>query len=382
MTEMIPVEQNNASSPNPEETSSFTVIGSGIIGLLTAHQLVDQGHKVTVVSREGQPNMGTNSTSAIAVGQFLPWLPEAHARTVMHGMSSGLSEIVDFGREFYTDLAKHPAETGVMPVRNVELVGEADPWPTNLPSAMNVESLELPEPIAITGPDGKPEQFTEEYIFDTFSINTRKTLAWLAQQAKEKGVKFEVAHIKPEDLARMEGVVINATGMGAQELTGAIDIRHYKGHTIIIQPREGQMVPTEAISASDLIIVPREDGTVIAGALYRENPKRPQPEADEAEELLARLAELATKTVGLVEGLNPELFTEGEIIVHQAGYRVVIGSGGIRVAPDEKLENILHAYGFSGIGWSVGPHFAKTIAQKAIAMHHKRRNNVTGGSHT
>ena len=379
MTEMPPAEQANMSTPpSNEAVGSFTVIGSGIIGVLTAHELADQGHQVKIVSREGQPNLGTSSTSALAIGQFLPWLPEAEAKTLTKGVSSDLTTIVGNGRKFYATLAEHPEETGVMPMRYVELVDEAEPWPVDLPGAMNTEPVKLAEPIEITAADGHVMRFTEKYIFDTFSINTRKTLAWLAGQAAAKGVTFERVYIQPEDLQGMDGVLINASGMGAQELTGATDIRHNKGHTILIRPRAGQM-PVEAISVADLNIMPREDGTVIAGVLHRENPTRPQPEADEAAELLTRLTELATKASGLVKGLDPKLFTDGEIIMHQGGYRVVIESGGIRVSPDEKLENLLHAYGFSGIGWSVGPHFAKTIAQKAIAMHH---NNVTGGAHT
>ena len=45
------------------------------------------------------------------------------------------------------------------------------------------------------------------------------------------------------------------------------------------------------------------------------------------------------------------------------------------MSPDIETENLLHAYGFAGIGWSVGPHFAEIIAKEANKLHDKIGNN-------
>ena len=380
MTEMI--QHNNQTVPAPEpnfedkqDAKHFSIVGSGVIGLLTAHELADQGHSVTVYSHEGQPTPNTDSTSAIAIGQFLPWLPEEHAKTVLGNLGRDIGEVVDESRTFFAELAKNPAETGVISIRNVELINDSLPWPEGLPAAMRVEEKPLQQAIGLTDPKGETVEYDKELDFDTFSINTRKTLTWLAATAAAKGVRFEQQHISPEQLHELDGVIINASGMGAKELTRSEDIHHYKGHTILLRPQPGQKVPTEAISVDDLIIMPREDGTVIAGALYRNNPNRPVPERDEAEELLNRLTELAERTGHMVDGLDKSLFEESNILLHSAGYRVVVEPSGIRVAPDEKTEHLLHAYGFSGIGWSVGPVFAKKIAAQAVEIHHKLKGN-------
>jgi glycine/D-amino acid oxidase-like deaminating enzyme len=358
--------------PTPAEAGRFTVIGSGVIGLMTASELAQQGHDVTVVSKEGQPGLGSDSTSINAVGQFLPWLPEGHADKVMGGFSDELDAVVEHSRGFYSELAKNPEQTGVMPLRNVELINDELPWPAGLAEAMRAELSPLEHPVTITGPDGKDSILTDQYIFDTFSINPRKAVVFLAEKAKTEGVKFVVGKVSPEELAQLEGVVVNATGVGAQELTGDTEVQHYKGHTIILRPKEGHELPKKAISVDDLIIMPRENGTMVVGALYKENPERQVPEDEEAKELFDRVGDLASKTADIVDGLDPELFEHSDILQHSAGYRVVRSSGGIRVEADEKLQHVLHAYGFSGIGWSVGPVFAKRIAGQAIDMHTKK----------
>jgi len=132
-------------------------------------------------------------------------------------------------------------------------------------------------------------------------------------------------------------------------------------------------VPRQALSVEDIVMMPREDGTAVCGALYIEEPQRPIPEADEAQELFLRLRETFQKMAVMVDGLEPDLLDHVDVVVHSAGYRVEVEGTGIRVAPDEKNERLLHAYGFGGLGWSVGPHFAQKIAAMAHKMHQQRK---------
>lgn len=371
MADSIPVPDPNVLQAN-EEPGRFTIVGSGVVGLLVANELAQQGHAVQVVSAEGKPSMSTDSTSSNAIGQFLPWMPEGHAGGVMGDLPLG--EVVEGSRSFWAELAEDPHETGVMAVENVELLTDGSPWPTDLPEAMHVSEKMLDQPVTFIDPDGKEVPFDKEYTFGTFSISARKAMAYLAKRAEELGVRFEQRSLSPQDLEQLEGIVINAAGLGARDFDEGQEVKFFKGHTFLIQPGADSPALVQALSVEDLIIMPREDGTVICGALYRENPERPVPEADEAEELKARLGALVKEMAPLVEGLDPDLFDTGEVLVHSAGYRVELANGGIRVAPDEKNEKLLHAYGFAGVGWSVGPHFAREIASMAREMHAKINN--------
>ncbi len=251
-----------------------------------------------------------------------------------------------------------------MAVRNVELVKSGFPWPEGLPEAMNTTVRELDSPVMVLDPDGQEVSFDSVYEFDTFSISGRKAIAYLANLAEEQGVQFEKRGITRQELEALDGVVINASGIGSGELSGQ-PIVNYKGHTFVAKPRDEFLLPKEALSVDDLIMMPRADGTVVFGALYIENPERPVPEAEEAKHLIDRLTLLIRRAASFVEGLDPELLNHSDILSHSAGYRVESSTGGMRVAPDEENEKLLHAYGFGGIGWSVGPYFAKKIADMA-----------------
>jgi len=362
------------SAPIPD-VQKYTVLGSGIVGLLTANVLAEQGHDVTVISKEGRPDNQASNTSANAIGQFLPWVPEEHAETLLGDVD--LAEVTDYSRQFYAELARNPELTGVMPIRNVELVQSVAPWPKGLPEAMAVIEEPLAEPVAFTDPKGEKVPFDTVLRFDTFSINARKAIGYLAEKAEKAGAKFVKAKFSKETMTELEGVVINATGIGAHEIDTVSQVNHFKGHTFVIKPRTGQQTPAEALSVEDLIIMPREDGTIICGALYIEDPARPVPEAEEAEALFSRLGALLTDVsdAGLVDGLSPDLIQGADIISHNVGYRVEADGVGIRVAPDDENERLLHAYGFGGIGWSVGPHFAHKIAAEAAKLHVKLKEN-------
>ncbi|GEM_PF-2562800 len=353
-----------------EEPQEFTIIGSGIVGISVARELAQKGRTVRVISVEGKPALNTDSASAIAIGQFLPWLPEGHAAT----QDLNLQEVVDATRSFYEVLASNPHETGVMKVSNVELVNADHPWPDGLPEAMNVVARTLAEPIRFPKPDGTDELYDKEYIFDTFSIDVRKTLAFLADQAEKEGVRFEQKKMSPEELEYLDGITINAGGSGAYEFDPTRQVKNYKGHTFILRPKQGYVIPKQALSVEDLIVMPREDGSVVCGALYLEDPSRPIPEESEAKELLKRLGRLIKDSSPLVEGLDPELLAHCDIMSHSAGYRVDLEGGGMRIAKDEHSKHLLHAYGFSGVGWSVGPHLAKRIAGMALDMHDEGSN--------
>lgn len=358
-------------SNNELQSGRYNVLGAGVIGLLTAIELAREGHAVTVHSREGRPGSGADSTSANAIGQFLPWVPTEHADSLLGGVS--LQEVAEHSRGFYAEMAQEPHVTGVLELGNVELLPRDQEWPEGLPDAMHATEEKLEATIPFVDPDGEELACDTALKFNTFSINSRKTVSYLANKAEELGVEFNQKVISEEDLNELDGVIINAMGIGAEALDHT-EVNYFKGHTFVIKPQVGYF-PAQALSVEDLIMMPREDGTVVCGALYIEDPNRPVPEAREAKELFDRLGRLldGVASTGIVDGLKEGLIENSEVLLHSAGYRVEVSAGGIRVAPDEKHERLLHAYGFGGIGWSVGPHFAQKIAEQAKILHSNLR---------
>lgn len=358
--------------------SQFTVVGAGVIGLLTARELARRGHRVRILAKEGRPGAYTSSTSAAAVGQFLPWLPEGHENDLPTEAVGGMDSLVDCGRKLYGEMAHNSRLTGVSAVRNVELLTERGDWPAGLPAAMLVEATPLASPIGVPGPaeSGSDLMVTRQYVFDTYSINTPKTLRFLASEAALGGVEFQRKDISPDELADIGGVVINAAGDGIKALTSQPGISYFKGHSITIKPERGYL-PQQALSVDDLIIMPREDGTVIIGApYYPPQGSTPIPQKNEAAELVRRIDLLCTRAHHLVAGLRPDLMARSKVLYHTAGYRVSFDETGIYVGPDSLARNVLHANGFIGIGWSAGPAYAKHIADQAERL--RTVNHVAG----
>ncbi|RMI33255.1 NAD(P)/FAD-dependent oxidoreductase [Nocardia stercoris] len=346
--------------------AAFTVVGAGVIGLLTAHELADRGYPVTVLATEGRPGAYTGSTSSIAAAQFLPWVPPAHLESMRDGLQN-LESIVSCGREFYGDLARRPGETGVMAVGNVELVGR-DSWPAGLAASMRVTETRLDAPIELPSGGGPPVTVTERYCFDTFSIDAVKALAYLAHDAARKGVEFRRRTVTADDLRELPGVVVAATGDGAQRLTGDPDLEHFKGHVVTLRPHRGYL-PDQILGADDLVVVPHENGTVRIGAPYYAPAGRSVPQRREAQDLLRRLPILLERVAHLAAGLRPDLLRHCDILYHSAGNRVGFRSGDIRIEVDSERPNVLHANGFIGVGWSVGPSYARIVADQALALH-------------
>lgn len=360
--------ENRSVAVPKNETTDFTVLGSGVMGVLVAKTLAEHGHRVTVVSSEGMPSQESgDSTTSIAVGQFLPWVPEGEIKGVL------VQEAVEAGREFYNLLAQDPHTTGVMSLDNIEFVSVDAPWPIDLPEAMNVMEKTLDHPIEVLDPENNLVEFDTIYTFPTFSINVRKTLGYLAKEARNAGVQFVQQRVSSNELDSLDGVIINAAGPGSEEFDETKDVTLVKGHTFRLLPNKKSPQLLQAVSVDDLIIMPREDGTIVCGALYLPDPTNHLPEADEVASLIERLSHLVKTVSDEVDGLDPMLFSNSTILSHSAGLRVKVNHDGVRVAPDKTNERLLHAYGFSGIGWSVGPHFASRISQMARDIHSRRR---------
>lgn len=332
------------------------IIGSGVVGLILARELAEQGAPVTVVSknRAGEPG---STVSSIAVGQFLPFhMAEQTER-------NSFAKDIDYSREFYNNLALNPEVTGVMRVHNVELFSEDKDWPPGLAEGMRAIKTELPEPVVLHGPNGE-SIYTHIYSFDTFSINTGKTIGYLSEQAAAAGVQFEVRQITRPELLSAEKTVVDISGTGSKELSGNDELQFFKGHTIIYSPPADLPRLRTAISVDDLIIMPREDGTIVVGALYleRDTPFE-SPQESDALELFERIGELARVSVDGFAMDPGQLLRPEYITAHAAGNRVV-SKGDVQIDTDHQNSNVTHAYGFGGLGWSLGPAIAKDIVKK------------------
>ncbi|WP_433208572.1 FAD-dependent oxidoreductase [Nocardia sp. CA-107356] len=354
------------------ETSTVTVVGQGIAGVLTAHNLARRGYHVKVVTKGGEP------TSVAAGAQFLPWVPKKMADSLYRSVGN-LEEAVSVGRSFYERLAQNPELTGVMRVKNYEFAGP-EKWPDDLASAMRAEVITLDEPIELPGSDGEMYRADTMYVIDSYSIDTPKTLRFLKHQAAEEGARFEEKTVTMAnqdnrgpsvfnketvtlaDLATTSDAVVVAIGDGARELMNNPNFENIKGHVIRLRLRDGTRLQV-AVSADHLIILPTADEHEIkVGAWNNPDPRTHLPEKEDAEHLLKHQEQLIAAT-GALLGIPVDLLEEAEVVSHHAGQRSKY-SGGIFIEDDDYLRNVLHFNGLYSTGWSLSPLLSEFVAEE------------------
>ena len=102
-------------------------------------------------------------------------------------------------------------------------------------------------------------------------------IEWLRKRVEAKGVKFVRATVSSFDEFRtpsdkfgpVPDVLINATGNGARELLGDLDVEPIRGQTILLRDTDGQLSKQMMLRSGNdyCYIIPRLDGTVIIGGI-------------------------------------------------------------------------------------------------------------------
>jgi len=368
-------EGEHAHQPEQKEAMvqpEVMVVGAGVIGLSVALELQRQGFHATVLDVVDPRDMAHQQTSVAATGLSLAFLDPSEA-TGDNDHAKQAEQIVEAGKatqEIYAELAQNPHTTGIMEILGVELVADDEDWPEYLKELMDVEEFDAQPPVTLNSSDGSVKTYTRYYTFKTYSINTPKTLKFMADMLELEGGSFIINKgINNKKLDRdnllafaEETPVIDATGMGFRELADDPALEPVKGHSIIFRPESP--VPPVSFSIDDLNLIPREDGSFIIGTLHRPNDASTIPKGDEATEVIERVkAVLQSGPIGPFS-VDPRILDDTPYI-HSAGVRANHPAG-IQIRYDKDTNAITHASGFSGVGWSVGPGIAPEIVKISV----------------
>jgi D-amino-acid oxidase len=283
------------------------VVGSGVIGLTCAHRLVRAGHRVEVWSRDAV----ADTTSAVAAALWYPYraLPE-DAVTRWAGATYDMLAI----------LSVRP-ETGVSLVRGRELFRELQPdpwWAAAVPRLRRVADL--------------PPGYADGYQFAAPVVRMPTYLPWLLDELAAAGVP--VVRRTVTDLAAVPAdVVVNATGLGARELSGDAQLTGVRGQVVrVADPGLAGWTLDEHHPDGMVYVVPR--GTdVVCGGTAVDGTESTAPDPAEAERILARC-----------RAVVPEL-ANAPVLGHAVGVRPA--------RPAVRLERagaVVHCYGHGGAG--------------------------------
>jgi glycine/D-amino acid oxidase-like deaminating enzyme len=347
----------------PNLSHPVRVIGSGVIGTLAAIRLAKLNYPVTIYDTDTGLRGGTSSA---AVGQFLPYLSPT---CKLEGDAAlQIERATKSSRQFYERLSHQPSMSGVMRINNVELVHPQHDWPEELKRIMNVEQITTP-PLTMIDHSGAKVVVNMAYLFDTYSINVPKTLKFLHAMAAKLGVQFVNKHIlTPEDgdISDIKQHTVVCAGLNSVSFSSsANEVFPSKGYTLTFGSPDSPAwanTPPTAISFDDMVIIPREDGTIVAGGLNLKSAN-PTVNRGEVETFRARLIALSQIRAGNFVGLPVDISSDKHLTELRAGTRSSLARNPWLIAKDPANPQTIVATGFGGIGWSVGPGVARQISR-------------------
>ena len=398
----------------PDSSSKhIVVIGGGVSGLMTAWILLDKGFKVTILAEHwawSKDFQHSRLTSQIA-GALWEFPPGGCGVTEMTHPPPGWAQLEHYEEwalqsyEFYDKLLnlkdkRHKAEYGLAMTKLNQFFYKSLPEKPNTTSQdADVKKVahieENDKKNRMTGfqrhPNngksmeswlkdigiGEPywKQLKDAYTHNAPIVNTDKAMKYLMAHIRNKGADMETLLVKmplKEQLAKhgyTPDGVINATGLGAENLGDPTDVFPVRGAIKRIANTDNEkfknldeayLVPTQVVDPTSpndhtktVFLVPRSDEILIVGSIVQPYNDDLDLTADspEVENMWKRartfLPSLDDAKVieeyPLAQGLRP--FT-----AKNAKVRADTSSG----------LNLVHNYGHGGSGWTLAVGCART----------------------
>ncbi|KAK7419748.1 hypothetical protein QQX98_003120 [Neonectria punicea] len=198
------------------------------------------------------------------------------------------------------------------------------------------------------------------YVYDGLVVNPTQYLPWLVQRLKKNGVSFTCKTLEPMDeLATLTGakVLVNASGLGTKTLASDEAVLGIRGQTMFV--KTDKLDEAMIIQGSQYTyIIPRvSDGGVILGGVTQPGDNRVQPD-------MSLRSDILTRVTSMTNGAFSELDVHRDVVKDIVGFRPS-RTGGIRV---ERVGNVVHAYGFSGLGYLFAFGAAKRVRELVLQM--------------
>ncbi|KAJ5104002.1 nucleotide-binding domain-containing protein [Penicillium argentinense] len=299
------------------------IIGSGIIGLLSALTLTDAGYKVTIVARD-LPGDETQDWAS-------PW---AGVSIYPHPDVGGHSLQTENFKYFWA-LAHRDPTSGVQVVKATEYYDDREDdssiwYKTMVPRYRLILKEKLPK--------GAKLGFT----YTSMTINPEFYLPWVQKQLEARGVKFIRKELKSiEEAKKITGAkfIVHASGLGAFDLANDKNVEGIRGQTMFVKTNFEELKMHQGSHYT--YVIPRmfTNGAIIGGVSQPGNLDRNVDQNLRAD-ILQRVKTLTNGEIGPVD---LEKSVKKDIVAFRPGRK-----GGYRL---EAEGNTVHAYGFAGLGY-------------------------------
>ncbi|MFE2939277.1 FAD-dependent oxidoreductase [Streptomyces sp. NPDC059255] len=291
------------------------VVGAGVAGLTTAVVLAEAGASVHVIA-EQVPGV----TSLAAGAMWGPYLVEPKDKVDQWGQRS---------LEIFRELSEDPT-TGVRLTSGVEAsrTAEAPPdWAADLPG------------FRPCGPAELPPGFTSGYRFMVPLIDMPAYLGYLSRRLDAAGGTVERRRLASLADAGSASVIVNCSGLGAQELVPDPALRPIRGqHVVVTNPGLTEFFSEDTGLSPDLLCIYPHGDTVVLGGTAIDGEGDLASDDNMAAGIVARCAEV-----------EPRLM-KARVLEHRIGARPTRSTVRVEGQLWEDGTMVLHNYGHGGAG--------------------------------
>ncbi|SDH72720.1 FAD-dependent oxidoreductase [Winogradskyella thalassocola] len=295
---------------------SVTVVGSGIVGLTSAIILQEKGFEVTIVAKECFDKTLSSKVGAI----WFPFEIEPKEKA-----------------NIWASLAYERYQNDIEPKNGVTFI----PFLTAYNNHSNNDWTQtLPKgTVRKAKPSELPKGIKMAFISIVPLAEPRLYLPYLFEKFLKNGGHFEEREIKDiKELAALNTLVINCTGLGAKNLCNDEDLQPMRGQILRCKKMNTPSFADSTKKGALSYIINRSNDCVIGGTDY-DNDWNRNVEASDTTLILNRL-----KAIGYNEA-PPEILEE---IVGLRPKR-----SPVRFEFDDNFSNIFHNYGHGGAGFTV-----------------------------
>ncbi|GAA1693917.1 FAD-dependent oxidoreductase [Kribbella yunnanensis] len=311
-------------------TKPVVVVGAGVIGLTTAVELAELGHRVEVVTAE----LSQETTSAVAGALWGPWLVEPRERVLRWAAQS---------LEALRALAEVPA-SGVRIASGIE-VSRVDYGP---PDWAGLQPDRRP-----CTPEELPPGYMHGVRYSAPLVDMPVHLDYLLARLQSAGGAVTERRLTSLDDVSTDpqAAIVNCSGIGARSLVPDETLFPVRGyHVVVTNPGLTDFLEADTEDGADLLaIYPHRKHVVLGGTA---EPGVWDRAADD---------EIATAIVDRCVKLEPRL-AEATILEHRVGLRPTRPTVRLEAVRSATGILIIHNYGHSGAGVSLSWGCAQEVA--------------------